>query len=433
MADKPKPVDAMPQLHKDIQALAGKARLTEAVADIDDLIQKLTEARQSVAAARDPHTATLALTKLQNPVKEVFDRVNGDLRNVSKVQRDLGKALDKALPVTNIPADHDAMDDQATLINRAIAMHLLREGQFSVARTFIAEARNASANQRSRAGDGDQNAEVGEDSSPDETDTAMESEADTRQTNDLAMSLQSQELQAKFENMYHILQALRRQDLGPAIDWSRSHSTELESRGSNLEFELCKLQYVHLFVTAGPRAAYEYGRLNMSRFHDRHLVEIQRLAGALVYAPNLPDSPYASLFDSPTAFLDAANSFTREFCSLLGLSAESPLYLAATAGAIALPRLVKYMNATKAHGAEWTTAHELAFETPLPHSFMYHSVFVCPVSKEQTTTSNPPMILPCGHVLARDSLKNLIKNGQRFKCPYCPAEGNIKDARPVIL
>lgn len=95
MADKPKPVDAMPQLHKDIQALAGKARLTEAVADIDDLIQKLTEARQSVAAARDPHTATLALTKLQNPVKEVFDRVNGDLRNVSKVQRDLGKALDK--------------------------------------------------------------------------------------------------------------------------------------------------------------------------------------------------------------------------------------------------------------------------------------------------------------------------------------------------
>lgn len=432
MADKPKPVDAMPQFHRDIQTLAGKARLTEAVADIDDLMQKLTEARQSVAGARDPHTATLAITKLQNPVKEVFDRVNVDLRNVSKVQRDLGKALDKALPVTNIPTEHDAMDDQATLINRAIAMHLLREGQFSVASTFIAESRNASAHQRSRARDGDQDAEGGDDSSQ-ETDMTIDSEADTRQADELAMSLQSQELQAKFENMYHILQALRRQDLGPAIDWSRSHSTELESRGSNLEFELCKLQYVHLFVTAGPGAAYQYARLNMSRFPERHLVDIKRLAGALVFSENLPDSPYASLFDSPTAFLDAANSFTREFCSLLGLSAESPLYLAATAGAIALPRLVKYMNATKAHGAEWTTAHELAFETPLPDSFMYHSVFVCPVSKEQTTTSNPPMILRCGHVLARDSLKNLIKNGQRFKCPYCPAEGNIKDARPVIL
>src|SRR6266566_8575910 len=102
------------------------------------------------------------------------------------------------------------------------------------------------------------------------------------------------------------------------------------------------------------------------------------------------------MFETKAAFDDAAASFTREFCSLLGLSAESPLYVAATAGTIALPRLIKFIGATRSKRTEWTTANELAFETPLPRSMIYHSIFVCPVSKEQTTDANPPMKLPCG-------------------------------------
>ena len=30
--------------------------------------------------------------------------------------------------------------------------------------------------------------------------------------------------------------------------------------------------------------------------------------------------------------------------------------------------------------------------------FTYYSVFTCPVSKDQSTPENPPMMLPCGHV-----------------------------------
>jgi hypothetical protein len=50
-------------------------------------------------------------------------------------------------------------------------------------------------------------------------------------------------------------------------------------------------------------------------------------------------------------------------------------------------------------------------EVPLPASRRYHSVFVCPVSKEQATETNPPKMLTCGHVIAQESLNRLLKGG----------------------
>ena len=51
--------------------------------------------------------------------------------------------------------------------------------------------------------------------------------------------------------MYLILDALQNlHNLEPAIAWAREHSTELESRGSNLEFELCRLKFVELYTSS---------------------------------------------------------------------------------------------------------------------------------------------------------------------------------------
>lgn len=377
-------------------------------------------------------------------------------------------------PSKPLPTEHDAMAKHHTLINRAIAMHLLREGQFNVASTFIEEAADLSQplppEDDVEDADDDADMETDED---EEGEVHHHSHAHEPPHTELA-SIQSAELQSQFAHMYSILQALRAHDLGPAIDWARSNSEELEARGSNLEFELSKLQFVWLFKGAGQHAgvasheppfsrarvdeALLYAREHFARFQPRHLHEVQQLACALVFASNIRDSPYAALFGedaaSPAAAVvdeedisppvtttatslsgpldEVAASFTREFCSLLGLSAESPLYVAATAGVIALPRLIKYISATRSQRTEWTTADELAFETPLPSSMIYHSIFVCPVSKEQTTDTNPPMMLPCGHVLARESLQHLTK-GTKFKCPYCPSEGHTKDARQIVL
>jgi len=301
-------------------------------------------------------------------------------------------------------------------------MHLLREGQFSVASTFLSEAL---------------------DNPPHPTPTPGTPNPSPHSNSEDLTSLKSDELQQKFTNMYQILHELKGRNLHPAIQWARQNSNELEKRGSNLEFELSKLQYLWLFqgpeinglpndMNNGLPGAFQYARDHFPAFSTRHGKECQQLVTAILYRSNLPDSPYYHTFNTDTAWDEVSNSFTREFCSLLGLSAESPLYIAATAGAIALPTLLKLASIVKEKRTEWTTQNELPVEIALPRSMIFHAIFVCPVSKEQTTETNPPMMMPCGHVVAKESLQRLSKGG-RFKCPYCPSESQSRDAREIIL
>jgi hypothetical protein len=194
--------------------------------------------------------------------------------------------------------------------------------------------------------------------------------------------MQSGEIREKFTLMYHILHELRQShNLLPAIEWARENRTALEERGSNLEFELCQLQFVWLFhggndpstpIAVRRLVALDYARREFGSFQRRYLREIKKLAGAMVYSPNLEESPYKSLFLNPSAWSDVASSFAREFCFLLGLSADSPLYVAATAGAIALPTLQKLQTIMKEKRTEWTSQNELPvspFSTSLLPSF----------------------------------------------------------------
>jgi hypothetical protein len=219
-------------------------------------------------------------------------------------------------------------------------MHLLREGQFNVASIFIQEA-NANP--------------------PPTTDSSQSQQP---------WEFKSESLQKQFSEMYNILHALRQeQNLAPAIQWARKHSTDLESRGSNLEFELFRLQFVPIFAgegtdrpvakVAGPFRALAYARSEAEPFQRRYETEICQLSGAAAYWENIEESPYRHIFSNESAWDEVASSFTREFCSMLGLSADSPLYVAATAGSIALPVLNKAKTLMKVNRTEWTTAQEL--------------------------------------------------------------------------
>jgi hypothetical protein len=228
-------------------------------------------------------------------------------------------------------------------------MHLLREGQFSVASTFLTEA--AAKPSRTELGLGSPNA------------------YETLENDVGVDKFQSDDMRKQFASMYHILHELKEnRNLVPAIDWARTHSKTLETRGSNLEFDLCRLQFVWLFQGGNEmgqispinrQRALEYARQELPAFEGRYLKEIQQLMGAMAFCPNLAQSPYHAIFYNISAWDDVAHSFTREFCSLLGLSADSPLYIAATAGAIALPTLLKLQTIMKEKRTEWTTQNEL--------------------------------------------------------------------------
>ncbi|KAH7319514.1 CTLH/CRA C-terminal to lish motif domain-containing protein [Rhexocercosporidium sp. MPI-PUGE-AT-0058] len=409
----------MDHLQLELAKLRRDANLKQSMDDVDKIIEQLERARETIIA--EPDSASITLAKLQNPVQQDFRKVIEDLKKIHKGHNSYGKALDKYFPAKALPTEYDALASHPSLINRAIAMHLLREGQFDVASTFLSEAL---------------------DNPPQPHATPGTPNPASNDSNDLA-SLKSQELQEKFSNMYQILHDLKNQNLHPAIEWARQNSAELENRGSNLEFELCKLQYIWLFQGAeinglpddehnGLNGAIKYAQETFPRHQIRFTKDCQQLLAAILYRSNLRSSPYWHLFNTETAWSEVSQSFTREFCSLLGLSPSSPLYIACTAGAIALPTLLKLASIVKEKRTEWTTQDELPVEIALPRSMIFHAIFVCPVSKEQTTESNPPMMMPCGHVVAKESLQRLSK-GSRFKCPYCPNESLMRDARQVVL
>lgn len=411
-------MDAIQKEHDKIWTSSKKSKTID---QTQSIIEALQRARDTIAA--DPTSAQVTLAKLQNPVKTSFDNVTANLKEIHGGHNKYARALDKLFKDKPLPAsDVDPLASNPTMVNRAIYLHLLREGLFDVAQTFHSEAATKGQVQQQMA---------------------SQQGLDVSMDHPLGLDRKlSEDMQEQFASMYHVLRELKENhNLQPAIEWARRNSEALEKRGSNLEFELCRLQYVDLFLTGsnngqlslqGQMQALAYAQKEFQNFRGRYLVEIQQLIGAMAFCSNLERSPYRNRFNNTTAWDEVANSFTKEFCSLLELSADSPLYIATTAGAIALPQLLKLQAIMKEKRTEWTSQNEMPVETPLPASYHFHSIFVCPVSKEQATDQNPPMMLPCCHVIAQESLQKLSK-GAKFKCPYCPIESHPKEAKRVFL
>ena len=413
-------MDGFTKEHEKAYQLSQKATTLAATQDVIDQLRKARE-----AVLNDPTSAQIILTKLQAPVKGSFDTMIGSLKTTRGAHNGMQKALDKLFrdkpPLPSTEIDALSSPTSHALVNRAIHLHLLREGLFDVASSFQEEADKRASLQAARSQrDGE----------------AMRIE-NSRHEQQLPENIIEQ-----FQTMHHILRELKvNRNLSPAMEWAATNAEELQSRGSNLSFELCRLQYVRLLLERQENGslsfdslmqAVQYARTAFQPFEAYYSHEIQELMGAMAYASNIVDSPYYNRLSTSSAWDDVALSFTREFCALLELSAESPLYLATTAGAIALPPILKLQEIQKNKNAEWTTQNELGVETPLPPTFQYHSVFVCPVSKEMATDDNPAMIMPCGHAVLQESLLRLAK-GTRFKCYYCSVESSPKDATRIIL
>lgn len=89
------------------------------------------------------------------------------------------------------------------------------------------------------------------------------------------------------------------------------------------------------------------------------------------------------------------------------------------------------MQQRQVEGA-WHAKDELPVEIDVGPNARYHSIFACPILRQQTTDNNPPMRLTCGHVISRDALTN-SSVGCKLKCPYCPQEQNPNDARQITF
>lgn len=59
---------------------------------------------------------------------------------------------------------------------------------------------------------------------------------------------------------------------------------------------------------------------------------------------------------------------------------------------------------------------ELPLDVDLPEMLQNkHTIFICPISRQETTKKNPPVLLPCKHLISKESLHNLVESRRGLK------------------
>ncbi|RUS89327.1 hypothetical protein EGW08_002934 [Elysia chlorotica] len=240
-----------------------------------------------------------------------------------------------------------------------------------------------------------------------------------------------------FLELHRILESLRQHILDPALQWAEQNREELNRRKSPLEFKLHRLRFIELIKCGAikQREVLEYAR-KLAPFADEHTKDMQLLMGSLLYLhEGVQNSTYSFLFEE-SSWVEICDIFTRDACGLLGLSVESPLSVGINAGCKALPPLlsIRQVMQSRQVAGVWSSKEELPVEIDLGQEYRYHSIFACPILRQQSSEQNPPMRLMCGHVISKDALHKLVVgNSNRFKCPYCPVEMTTIDTRQIYF
>ncbi|KAI8807318.1 CTLH/CRA C-terminal to lish motif domain-containing protein [Cladochytrium replicatum] len=432
---------------KEYEKVAKRQKLTaDSTADaIDTLIAELSNVRNEIQTAaansdlpmqdavQSPEGKTsrlsaarniIAQSSLSNRVKALASQASEAHKELTSTVAKYAKVLDKKFKNVDLDTvwDPHALDNKERVLNNTILQHFIREGRFEFVDMFAREAGiTAAAAMEGEPADESVNMDL-EASEYGPFEMILSGDA-TEKEKKVLKHMSVDEIQAmkeKFTEMYRILGEMRQKNLSPALIWCQQNRGNLDS---SLEFTLDKQQFIQL-LQEDRSMALNYAKQKFPYFAKSNLKEIQRMMCSFLYVRNLDKSPYAD-FLSPSALADLERKFTSEYCTLLGLPTESPLYASVTIGTAALPTIIKMSSIMKdKSGLEWTQAGELPVEIPLHPRYRFHSVFACPVSKEMATEENPPMMMECGHVICKESLNRLCKNNTatRFKCPYCPQE-----------
>nr|GMD58561.1 protein RMD5 homolog A-like [Ipomoea batatas] len=343
---------------------------------------------QSVNDA-SPTNHRFVLTELKAKLKDI-----APLTHLESTQKELNIALSKYLKILeksfipDISKAYRNVDCDIHTVNQIIASHFYRGGLFDIGDCFI--------------------------------DESMEPEAAASKS--------------PFLEMYRILEAMRSQNLQPALSWAAANHEKLEQSGSDIEMKLHRQHFVEILQNRCRDEALDYARTVFPPFGAKYMSEIQKLMACLLWAGKLDSSPYSDLL-SPVHWDKLGEELTREFCNLIGQSYESPLSVTIAAGVQGLPTLLKLANVMTMKRQEWQSMKQLPVPVDLDREFQFHSIFVCPVSRDQATDENPPMLLSCGHVLCKQSITKLSKNNSArpFKCPYCPSEIEAGQCRQLYI
>ncbi|KAI9588843.1 E3 ubiquitin-protein ligase RMND5A [Glossina fuscipes] len=387
--------ELMRALSKAEQEMTGSTINTGTQVDTDDPMAD--EADMQVEMEPSPPRLTDSQIAI---ITEALQKANEKLQRLSTNHKELHGAVSKVGKVIdrNFISDFtattrtDALQDgeNMMLLNKVMAKHYCRQGMDDVARLLIEES-----------------------NMPED------------------MAREVFESESSFAEIYRIWKAIQQHNLKPALEWTARYSNELIAKNSSLEFKLHRLAFLQI-ISRGMSAQTEaivYARNNFYKFVDRFESEIPNLMGCFIYLPlGIENSPYKHLI-STEMWTEASYVFLKDACNTLGISKNSALSVVINAGCTALTALlaIKQVMQSRQVLNIWCGRDELPIEIDLDPEYRYHSIFACPILRQQTTEENPPKKLTCGHVISNDALHKL-SNGHILKCPYCPVEQNADEA-----
>lgn len=156
-------------------------------------------------------------------------------------------------------------------------------------------------------------------------------------------SLQHDEISIEpYAELHRTWEAIHNRDLTPALQWATHYSDKLEAKHSALEFKLHRLAFMQILSRGieAQKEAISYARTYFAKFVHRFQKDIQSLMGTLMYLPiGIQNSPYRHLM-AAEMWIEAADSFIKDACSVLGINKDSPLSVVVNAGCTALPALL---------------------------------------------------------------------------------------------
>lgn len=366
--------------------------------------QKVSSSKSQEAIEQINQEIEQALSVMQSSTnsdhKSILSELKAKLKDMASLcqlegtQKELNLALSKYTKLLekhfnpDISKSYRNVDFDLDTVNQIIASHLYREGLFDIGDHFVNESREEAVVER----------------------------------------------KTLFLEMYQILESIKSRDVGPALKWASANHEKLQANGSDIELKLHRLQFMEILQHGHRDEALSYARTYLASFANQHLSEIQKLMGCLLWAGKIESSPYSELL-SPTLWAKLAHELAQQFCNHLGESYHSPLSVTIAAGVQGLPTLLKLMNVMTGKKQEWHSMKQLPVPVDLDQDFQFHSIFVCPVSRDQASEDNPPMLMSCGHVLCKQSITKLSKNNSTrpFKCPYCPTEVEVGQCRQLYF
>lgn len=233
----------------------------------------------------------------------------------------------------------------------------------------------------------------------------------------------------KYGEVLQVVEAVRSRRLDEAHAWVTKHRDALDLMQSEVPFELASLRFLSALEAGDLKGALSLARAELATFVPQYRQEVGQLMGCLAFGKRLSRSPYKHLL-LPARAEHLAATLRKHACRAQGMRFDTPLAVCMHAGVRALPNLRKLASLMQTRGGGWEA---LPVEVDLGPSCAFHSVFVCPVSREQASRDNPPMLLQCGHVLCQHSLRKLSRGAGRFKCPYCPLEVSLAGSTVLTI